>query len=140
MSLKQALLKAGLKSSKTENMREQKPKKEKTKIEKHQEHRNFCEVCECIQPDVELFKHRNRLITAEWICVNCADKNEILDEFRVTQQSEFSRTKRYRRYYGPMKDFSKTKSFGPKNREASGNRSPKTDPNSYNKNKHSGRN
>ncbi len=100
MSLKDALQKAGLRSTKTENERQRKLAKEKTKTERHQERRNFCEVCECIQPDVERFKHRNPRIDAEWICVNCADKNEILDDFRLTGQSEFSRTARYRRYYG----------------------------------------
>ena len=34
------------------------------------------------------------------------DKNEILDQFRLTNQSDFARTGRYRRYYGPIKDFS----------------------------------
>ena len=107
MSLKDALLKAGLHSSKIENERQKKLKKEKTKIEKHQEHRNFCEVCETTQPDVERFKHRNPRIDAEWICTNCADKNQILDQFRLTNQSDSARSKRYRRFYGPTKDFSK---------------------------------
>ncbi len=106
MSLKEALLKAGFQSSKIENERVRKVKKEKTKTEKHQEHRNFCEVCETIQPDVERFKHRNPRIDAEWICANCADKNDILDQFRLTNQSDFARSGRYRRFYGPMKDFS----------------------------------
>ncbi len=107
MSLKDALMKAGFQSTKTQNERQRKLKKEKTKVEKHQEHRNFCEVCECVQPDVERFKHRNPRIDAEWICSNCADKNEILDDFRLTNQSDFSRNGRYRRYYGHTKDFSK---------------------------------
>lgn len=109
MSLKDALLKAGYQSSKTQNERKKKITKEKTKVEKHQEHRNFCEVCETVQPDVELFKHRNPRIDAEWICSNCADKNEILDDFRKTAQSDFSRSGRYRRYYGHTRDFSKEK-------------------------------
>ena len=107
MSLKDALLKAGLKSSKTHNHRDKKLKKEKAKTEIHQEHRNFCEVCELVQPDVELFKHRMPTVDAEWICANCADKSQILDEFRLTNQSEFSKSGRYRRFYGPMKDFKK---------------------------------
>ena len=111
MSLKDALTKAGFSSSKTVNERERKLKKEKTKVEKHQEHRNFCEVCEFIQPDVERFKHRNPRIDAQWICSNCADINEILDEFRVTNQSDSARSGMYRRYYGPMKDFSKETDF-----------------------------
>lgn len=111
MSLKDALLKAGLKSTKTENERAKKLKKEKHKIEKHQEQRNFCEVCEFIQPDVERFRHRNPLIDAEWICVNCADKNQILDECRITNQSDSAKNGRYLRFYGPLKDFSKEQSF-----------------------------
>lgn len=111
MSLKDALMKAGFSSGKVVNERERKLKKEKTKVEKHQEHRNFCEICEFIQPDVERFKHRNALVDAEWICSNCADKSEILDEFRVTNQSDSARSGMYRRYYGPMKDFSKEKDY-----------------------------
>lgn len=100
MSLKDAMQKVGLRSSKLENERQRKLKKEKTKAEKHQERRNFCEVCECIHPDVEQFKHKNSRIDAQWICVNCADKNEILDDFRVSAQSDFSIDGRYKRYYG----------------------------------------
>lgn len=111
MSLKDAMLKAGLKSTKTENERQRKLKKEKHKIEKHQEQRNFCEVCEFIQPDVERFRHRNPLVDAEWICVNCADKNQILDECRQTNQSDSAKNGRYLRFYGPMKDFSKEKDY-----------------------------
>lgn len=107
MSIKDALLKAGLRSSKVENDRKPKKKFDKTKVEKHQEQRNFCEVCETIQPDVEKFKHRNPRIDAEWICVNCADINEILDDFRVTSQSDHNKTKRYRRFYGHTRDFDK---------------------------------
>jgi superfamily II helicase len=109
MSLKDALKKAGYSTAKDENERQRKLKKEVTKTEKHQEHRNFCEVCEFIQPDVERFRHKHPRIDAEWICSNCADKNEILDEFRLTNQSDSARTGGYRRYYGPIKDFSKEK-------------------------------
>lgn len=101
MSLKDALLKAGLKSSKVENERQSKYKSDKTKVEKHQEKRDFCEVCETIHPDVERFKHRNPRVDAQWICVNCADKNEIHDKFRVTHQSDFAKQGRYQRFYGP---------------------------------------
>lgn len=101
MSLKDALLKAGLQSSKTQNERKIKIKKDKTKVEKHQEKRDFCEVCELVQPDVERFTHRNPRVDAEWICVNCADKNEIHDKFRKTAQSDFNKQGRYQRFYGP---------------------------------------
>ena len=107
MSLKQALLKAGLKSSKAENERVHKPKKEKTKTEVHQEQRNYCEICNCHQPDVERFIHKMPLIDAQWICVNCADKAMIHDNTRVTAQSNFSKNKQYRRYYGPTLEIKK---------------------------------
>lgn len=107
MSLKDALAKAGLKTTKSENDRKYKPKKEVAKVERHQETRIFCEVCEATQQDVERYKHKNRLIDAEWICVNCADKNSIHDDFRLTQQSHASKNRSFKRFYGPTKDFSK---------------------------------
>jgi hypothetical protein len=106
MSLKDALKKAGLKSSKSHNEREVKSKKSETDTEVHQKTRNFCEVCELIQPDVERFKHNNPTVDAEWICSACADKESILDEFRMTHQSNFAIQKRYRREFGPTKVFS----------------------------------
>ena len=107
MSLKDQLEKVGFKSKKAENERRlKKLKKEVTKTEKHQERRNFCEICEFIQPDVERFKHKNPRVDAEWICSNCADKNEILDDFRITHQSDSAINGRFRRYYGHTKDFS----------------------------------
>ena len=53
MSLKDALLKAGLQATKSQNERETVPKKKMKTSEKHQVTRNFCEVCDLIQPDVE---------------------------------------------------------------------------------------
>lgn len=100
-SLKDALLKAGLKSSKNENDRQK--RKNWVEVKKsviHQEQRNYCEVCESIQPDVERYKHRNPVIDAQWICVSCADKNMIDDKFRVTVQSDFSIKKIFRREFG----------------------------------------
>ena len=125
MSLKDALQKAGFKSSKSENERQLKPKKKKTEVEVHQEHRNFCEVCELIHPDVERFVHRHPRIDAQWICLNCVDKNEILDDFRKTQQSDVARNGRYRRYYGHTRDLNKEKNqVGKDNRDQ--NRKPGT--------------
>jgi|GEM_PF-613239 len=107
MSLKDALLKAGLKATKSENERARKPKKEQLGSEKHQYSRNFCEACNTTQPDVEKFDHRNRLIDAKWICSNCADKLEIVDDYRVTHQSQFAKQGKFRRQYGPTKKFPK---------------------------------
>lgn len=109
MSLKDALEKAGIKTKKSENQRKYKPKKEVAKVERHQETRIFCEVCEATQQDVERYKHKNRLIDAEWICVNCADKNSIHDDFRLTEQSHASKNRSFKRFYGPTKDFAKEK-------------------------------
>lgn len=106
MSLKDALMKAGVNSTKTQNMRKKIDTKTAKKSEKHQQERNFCEVCELIQPDVERFKHKNPTIDAEWICGACADKEMIHDKFRITQQSEFAKARRYRREFGETLDLS----------------------------------
>jgi len=112
MSLKEALAKAGLKTTKSENERRQKAL---NKNEKFQETRIFCEVCETTQQDVERYTHKNALIDAEWICVNCADKNSIHDDFRQTRQSHASKNKSFKRFYGPTKDFNKEAKFEKKN-------------------------
>jgi len=120
MSLKDAMLKAGLQSSKTQNMRKATVTKDKKKIEKHQEMRNFCEVCELIQPDVERYVHKNPTVDAEWICAACADNEQIHDQFRITNQSEFAKGRRFRREFGPTKDFSDN----PSSKGKSNHRSP----------------
>jgi len=114
-SMKDALIKAGFKPKQKENEREKRAHWEKVKKSVvHQEQRNYCEVCDSIQPDVERYTHRNPTITAQWICVSCADKNLIDDKFRVTAQSDFSIKKLFKREYGmtskdigPAKKFSK---------------------------------
>ena len=127
-SLKDALVKAGLRPSKSENERERKTKWDKIKKSaRHQDQRNYCESCNLVQPDVERYKHRNRTVDAQWICVSCADKLLIDDQYRVTAQSDFSKRKIFKREYGATqsitdKDFGRpsgrnqTKSFkkGPK--------------------------
>lgn len=70
------------------------------KIHSHQATRNFCEVCDRTQPDVEYFKHRNPTVQANWICISCADKNEIPDSTRTTAQSDMSKKKMFRRSFG----------------------------------------
>lgn len=108
MSLKDAMLKAGLKSTKSQNEREKVSPKKVKKIESHQETRNFCEVCQLIQPDVEKYKHKNPTVDAEWICVCCADRAEIHDQFRVTHQSDSAKKRTFRREFGPTQKFSNT--------------------------------
>ncbi len=121
-SMKDALMKAGFKPDKSENERQKRAHWEKVKKSVvHQEQRNYCEVCESIQPDVEKYKHRNPTITAYWICVSCADKNLIDDKYRVTSQSDFSIKKLFKREYGKtVKDLS-TKNSKNFSRNVSGN-------------------
>lgn len=104
MSMKDALKDAGLNSTKTENMRDSAKGRDRKQSEKHQHTRNFCEVCELIMPDVERFKHKNPTVDAEWICIGCADKNNIMDDTRMTHQSDFAKQSKYRREFGATKD------------------------------------
>ena len=102
-SLKDALLKAGIKPTepvKKQNERETIKKKKMTDEISHQSQRNFCEECDQVRPDVEQYKHRNPTTEAEWICVRCADQLQILDKFRLTAQSDTSIKKMFRREYG----------------------------------------
>ncbi len=101
--LKEALLKAGLKPSpdkKEINQRTKIPKKKITEEVKHQVQRNFCEECEQIHPDVELYKHNNASTDAEWMCIRCADRLKIADRFRKTAQSDTNIRKLFRREHG----------------------------------------
>ncbi len=108
-SLKDALLKAGLKPTpevkkedrKKENAREKIAKKKITETVAHQIQRNYCEHCDQVKPDVEQYIHRNPTTDAEWICVRCADQLQITDHFRKTAQSETAIKKMFRREYGP---------------------------------------
>jgi hypothetical protein len=110
-SLKEQMLKAGLKatvSPKAANEREQIKKKQMTEAVIHQEQRNFCEECQQVRPDVELYYHRNPTTEAEWICVKCADKLKLADACRQTAQSDTSIKKMFRREHGvtrPPTDF-----------------------------------
>lgn len=101
--MKDALLKAGLKETttpKSVNHREELPKKKKSEEAAHQQQRNFCEQCQQVRPDVELYHHRNPTTEAEWICVKCADQLKIADTFRKTAQSDTSIRKMFRREHG----------------------------------------
>lgn len=111
-SLKEQLMEAGFRSNKMENHRESAKGRERKQAEKHQTTRNYCEHCGLIHPDVELYKHNMPTTEAEWICLGCADKLMIDDRFRVTQQSDVSKKKMFRRYFGATKDFSKEEHRG----------------------------
>jgi len=106
-SLKDAMLKAGIKPTavpkeqKSVNHREKIAKKKITETVVHQEQRNFCEACEQVLPDVELYDHFNPTTDAQWICVRCADQLQIKDSCRRSAQSDTSIKKLFRREYGP---------------------------------------
>jgi hypothetical protein len=130
-TLKDAFLKAGIKptpevkSPKSQNEREKIAKKKITETVIHQEQRNYCEACEQVKPDVELYHHRNPTTDAEWICLRCADQLQILDKFRKTAQSDTSIRKMFRREFGPTTPASEFKKAEPTNKpkgEANGNR------------------
>jgi RNase P subunit RPR2 len=121
-SLKEQLLQAGLKPSvnpKAQNEREKVTKKQKTEAVVHQEQRNFCEECQQVLPDVELYYHRNPTTEAEWICVKCADRLKIPDSCRQTAQSDTSIKKLFRREHGATRSASEF----PKSGNGSGKRS-----------------
>ncbi len=101
--MKDALLKAGLKETtapKPQNHRENIPKKKQSEESSHQAQRNFCEHCQGVRPDVELYHHRNPTTEAEWICVKCADQLKIEDKCRKTAQSDTSIRRMFRREHG----------------------------------------
>jgi len=83
------------------------PKKSVGFIEgKHHHHiRTDCEACGRSSPDVEYYEHRNRALDKYWLCVRCADNNNILDEFRQTMQSSQAQKGIFQRGYGPTKIF-----------------------------------
>jgi hypothetical protein len=73
---------------------------------KHHHHiRTNCEACGKNSPDVEYYEHRNRALDKYWLCVRCADDNNILDEFRQTMQSSHAQKGFFQRGYGPTKIF-----------------------------------
>ncbi len=105
-TLKDAFLKAGIKPTpepkkNNENERAKIAKKKVTETVVHQEQRNYCEACDQVKPDVELYHHRNPTTDAKWICLRCADQLQILDKFRKTAQSDTSIKKMFRREFGP---------------------------------------
>jgi hypothetical protein len=129
MSLKDAFLKAGIKPTadpKAQNAREKLSKKKITETVIHQGQRNYCEACEQVKPDVELYHHRNPTTEAEWICLRCADQLQIQDKFRKSAQSDTSIRKMFRREFGPTEKItvSNDQKSSPKKPggEANGNR------------------
>ena len=102
MSLKEALEKAGLKSSvqkrKEAPMTRSSAKNGKKMHDHH--YRTECDACRRTAPDVERYDHRNRSVEGNWLCVVCADQYQISDDFRRTAQSDFSKRRMFVRNYG----------------------------------------
>ncbi len=76
-------------------------------VEKIHEHhlRTFCDACGKTSPDVEYYQHSNRSLDKYWLCVRCADENNILDDTRQTHQSPQAQKKLFLRGYGGTKIF-----------------------------------
>lgn len=128
-------MEAGFRSNKMENHRDSGKGRDVKQTEKHQKARNFCEHCNLIHPDVELYKHRMPTTEAEWICLGCADKLMIDDRFRKTRQSDVSKKGMFRRYFGATKDFDKEQNSHkrPRNNQKYGKRNhAKRDPSNGN--------
>ena len=71
---------------------------------KHAHHiRTDCDACGRSSPDVEYYEHKNRSLDKYWLCVKCADTNNILDDFRQTSQSSQSQRGLFQRGYGHTK-------------------------------------
>jgi len=111
-SLKDALMQAGLVDK--DQPERDKEKKRRENIQKkgpeqtgiHTHHiRTDCDQCKNCSPDVEFYEHRNRQLTAKWLCVECADKFSISDDFRQTKQSSHAKSGMFRRFYGHTKRF-----------------------------------
>lgn len=75
---------------------------------KHHHHsRTECEACGRPSPDVEYYEHKNKSLDKYWLCVRCADDNNIHDDFRQTMQSPQAMKGLFQRGYGPTKVFKK---------------------------------
>lgn len=67
--------------------------------------RTECDACKKSEPDVEYYEHTDKRLSAKWLCLTCADNNNIPDEKRQTMQSEHAMRKVFRRRYGKTKIF-----------------------------------
>ena len=104
--LKDALIKAGIvpkEAAKDPKERPQKSKVPKKEIKNDHQIKTVCELCEKYSPDVEYYKHNNRLIVKRWLCVKCADEHKIDDTLRDTHQSSDARAGRFHRTWGRTK-------------------------------------
>ncbi len=142
-SLEDALKKAGLvkggggakgtTSPKIEGKPEQKknfspPARAKKKHDHHHAQKTRCDSCQNFSPDVEYYEHRSQLVPVKWLCLICADRNQIPDETRKTEQSDNARNKLFRREFGrtlrslatpgPSKNFKRGPGQKPKQRSS----------------------
>lgn len=99
--LKKALQKAGFASADQHKVKERVRKEVKLDAERAGHTiRNQCELCDKFSPDVEFYEHRNRHVEKKWLCMKCADTNNISDDVRRTAQSPYARGGRFLREYG----------------------------------------
>ncbi len=99
--MKKALQKAGIFSSEQHKPKERQRKDVQLDAErKGHEIRTQCAHCEEFKSNVELYEHKNRAVQAKWLCVKCADVNNISDDFRMTTQSPDARSGMFNRSYG----------------------------------------
>ena len=103
--LKKALVDAGLVSKKDLERDRVKKQHMKKSAKMRKDHiRIMCEACGKTAPDVERYRHRNRLIEGkEWLCLPCADQYQIDDELRMTAQSSNAKSGMFIRQYGRTK-------------------------------------
>jgi uncharacterized protein YaeQ len=110
--LKDALVKAGLVTKEAAQDRKKRPKASKAPKKEFKKFnddqiRTECELCNQNTPDIEYYRHNNRLIIKRWLCIKCADEHKIDDSIRETHQSSYARSGRFRRMWGRTKQFSK---------------------------------
>ncbi len=100
-SIKEALVRAGFESKEQKQVVERKLKK--MPLSKEMEGHKMkaqCENCGNFAPDVERYNHTNRLVTGQWLCMRCADDNNIDDRCRMSAQSSYSCQGVFIRQYG----------------------------------------
>lgn len=103
--LKFALIKAGIVQKEAAEEKKGPPKKSKVPekiFKKFHEHQIIteCELCGYNTPDVEYYRHNNKLIVKRWLCIKCADEHRIDDELRETSQSSYAKSGRFHRMWG----------------------------------------
>lgn len=104
-SLQEALKKAGVKAKEPVKKKKEIIHRGRKKHTHHFKHRTTCDFCRKTTADVENYAHNNPRLKAKWLCLPCADQQQISDMFRETNQSEFALKGYFRRQYGRTKRF-----------------------------------